>query len=117
MTPELAATDSGVRRIFRAPGWLKRCGALILRMAPRKHADTTEKQPFDISTMGWRGFVTAILGYLALGPMGGHLPNDPAIERIEKKLELVQKDVDRIDERVRNFINGYSDAAPNGRRK
>ncbi len=103
--------DSGVRRFGRTMGgWWSRMMPYVLPM--KRKPDGSEK--LDQSAMAWRGFWTALLGYIAahlttLPPSGSQTEENKRFASLEEKIT-------NLDKRVSAFIDSFV-ANPAARRK
>jgi len=96
--PDLAITDSGVRRIFRGgSSFLKRVIPYFLPMAPRKKTDTHEAD-FDRSVILWRSFITAVVLYFG----SRDATNAPATPQLQHTMDRIEQHMDSLDKRIAN---------------
>jgi hypothetical protein len=125
MSPDLAMTDSGVRRFGRgARSMWQRGKGLVLSMAPRK-----KNGDIDKTATAWRGFVTAMLGMLTalvwyVAAYISNLPPPGSASKAEMKQfnqrltaledgqEITRETIQRIDRKITKFIDGVNGVTP-----
>lgn len=123
MNAELSMTDSGVRRMGRRfSSWIL---SPIFHMAPKKKDDPSK---VDWSTTGWRGFVTALLGYIAacisnLPPLGSERAemrevikrleeNQTEVRKTNVRVSDVEDNVNRLSRNVNKLVEGINSVNP-----
>ncbi len=86
-------------------------------MAPRKHNDPDKK--VDQSAIAWRGFQTAILGYIAAMitslPLPGSSSSDSKL--VSQRLTALETKFEIMDSRIKYFIEGFQRTQSDSRRK
>lgn len=117
--PELALTESGVRRrTIRAwrNFWRNAQRWLWVYMAPKKRHPQTGEEVWDKSSTTFRGaasLVAAILLYLGINPASTQ--EKANFERFEQRLEQIQRQLNDIEGRVvyvKSFVDGFKNYGP-----